>query len=297
MLALPIKWIPVKLQFLEPEECIYGLNFDTEQITCGFYLTNFEQIWSCELTSKELFEKARELGLEGLNDNRLIDLFKTIDENIPQKLDFELEADQSITASVDFGLKWSFKLVVNDPQQSINFLTKLNFQNFANLSHLQYQNEKLKENLGVKDAYIRFLELNFKHSHGDDAMVKYKKNNNAVVNSIEKFDPVEWERRVNKEYAKERSKLPNKKNWRLDVENSIFFNGIFANQNYSSVAKSLFSKSNTTQAITSKKRKNSIDVPTSMQSKSNTSAITHNDGTITNNSDSPKPKRKKLGQL
>ncbi|KAI5960758.1 uncharacterized protein KGF55_004328 [Candida pseudojiufengensis] len=265
MLDLPTKWYPVKLKFLESVECIYDKD--------------------------ALIKESRGLGLEGLNDQRLRDLFKTINENIPSNIKFE-KSNDNLNASVDFGLKWIFKLSLLDPKETTTFLIKLNFQNYANVNYSQYQIEKLKDDLKVKDAYIRFLELNFKLSNGDEAILKYKKNNKALVNSLEKFNEDEWESNLNKEYANQKSKLSTKSNWKNDLENAISNDWIFANQDYTGIAKKLNLNNDndkTKEASRSKKRKRSVDEHPAPQLQTN-----HNEpqGSIT----SPK-KKKKIGQL
>lgn len=234
MLVLPTEWITKSLPILgNNHQCIYGF-ISNVQIDCsyGFYLTNFEHVWVQELDKQGITTAASSIGLEDLTDSTLIHLLNELKKDIRNNIQFE-QKNGHIIAQADGQPQWKFSLLQQDHSRTIQFLAKLNYQQFANMSYLKFQVDNLKEIISVKDQYARFLATNFKQSHGMELIDNYKRNNRSESESIEKFNPHRWNKKCAIDYRHLRSskKISNedelKKNISLAVEEPWKFANLF----------------------------------------------------------------------
>lgn len=218
MYDLPTQWHFKTIDFLQPSDCIYGIAYDSNQLTCGFYLTNFEKVWMEELDRQSISKKASDLGIDELTDEKLILVLKTLVKNIPEKVQFQVSS--GIIAQLDLDFSWRFELKDQPPEITIQFLSKFNFQQFTNNSYLQYEIHQLKSILDAKESYAKFLELNFKQTHGEELIKQYKRNHKGVIHFITDFDLKKWEAEVKVEYMKQR-KLNSEDLVKRDIENAV----------------------------------------------------------------------------
>ncbi|KAI5970771.1 hypothetical protein CANMA_000190 [Candida margitis] len=144
----------------------------------------------------------KELGIDGLTNDKLILMLEALVKNISHKITFQNCGD--IIAQLDLDFSWSFELKKQEPEMSITFLCKLNCQQFVNNTYLQYEINQFKHVLDAKDSYVKFLELNFKQTHGEQLIRQYKKNNKEVLRFITTFDQKEWEQEVKAGFQKQR---------------------------------------------------------------------------------------------
>lgn len=218
MYELPTQWHVTTINFVHPSDCIYGISYDPNQLTCGFYLTNFEKVWMEELEKLSLSRRAGDLGIDGLTDEKLILVLDTLVDCIPGKVQFK--SGTGVVAHFDLDFSWRFNLLNQPPETSIKFLAKLNFQQFSNISYLRYEIDQLKCILEAKESFAKFLELNFKQTHGEQLIKQYKKNNKEVLHYITDFDQSHWENKIKEEYVKLRKE--NCENVaKFDLENAI----------------------------------------------------------------------------
>ncbi|CAK9685159.1 unnamed protein product [Candida parapsilosis] len=202
MYELPTQWHYKAIEFVQPCDCIYGIVYDCTQLTCGFYFSNFETVWMEELDKQSLSKKASDLGIDSLSDEKLVLVLDTLAKNIPQKITFV--DGPSLIAQFNLDFTWKFELKKQQPEVTIEFLCKLNFQQFANTSYLSYEIEQLKSISEAKESYAKFLELNFKQTHGEQLIKQYKKNNKEVLHLIGDFDQKRWEKKVREDYKRHR---------------------------------------------------------------------------------------------
>ncbi|CCG25226.1 hypothetical protein CORT_0H01100 [Candida orthopsilosis Co 90-125] len=218
MYDLPTQWHFKTIDFLQPSDCIYGIAYDSNQLTCEFYLTNFEKAWTEELGRQSISKRASDLGIDELTEEKLVLLLETLVRNIPEKVQFQVGSD--IIAQLDLDFSWRFELKDQPPEMTIQFLSKFNFQQFMNNSYLQYKIRQLKSILNAKESYAKFLELNFKQTHGEELIKQYKRNNKGVIHLITDFDSKKWEAEVKVEYMKQR-KLNPEDLVKRDIENAV----------------------------------------------------------------------------
>ncbi|KAI5956041.1 hypothetical protein KGF57_003527 [Candida theae] len=272
MYDLPTQWHLRRIDSLQPSDCIYGLGYDSSQLTCGFYVTNFDKVWMEELDREDLSKRARELGIDGLTDEKLRLILDTLVKGIPNKVNFK-QNSELVHAQVDLDFAWKFQLQGQPPETVIQFLSKLNFQQFSNISYLRYEIGQLKHVLEAKESYSRFLELNFKQAHGESLIKQYKKNNKEVIHLITNFNKQKWENEIKEEYLKSRQQDAKAAN-KLNLENAIACNFPARESQLPSSNKSLAKRAPTSTPISPSKR-----------SRTNSLSLKES------------PKRKKIGQL
>lgn len=233
MLILPTQWISKSIPFLEKQECIYGFIYNTlNSCSYGFYLTNFDHVWVQELDKEGIIKAANSIGLEDLKETDLIHLLHELKNDVHDNITFE-QKDDNIIVQTSGQPQWKFSLIQQDDIRTIQFLAKLNYQQFATMNFLKYQIEDLKDIISVKDQYSRFLATNFKQSHGMELINNYKKINRSDLESIERFNPSRWEKKSSIDYRTLRSnnKKSNdeelNKNITLAVENPWKFANLF----------------------------------------------------------------------
>ncbi|KAK6458369.1 uncharacterized protein RJT20DRAFT_31265 [Scheffersomyces xylosifermentans] len=210
MLPLPTEWESKSLSWMSPSrDILYGFSYDPEQYTYGFYLTNFNKVWAEEVEGKETFNDiAERYGFEDLSLSKVKDLFQLLYRGIYKEPSLSFEStNRDIKVSLNTNdFNWEFSLKRQDQPQCIEFLAKLNFQQFANHNYLQYKIEDLKRTVEVKDRYIRFLSENFKQSHGTELLAKYRRNNKDDLMYIANFNNSKWETSINRSYKRLRQK-------------------------------------------------------------------------------------------
>ncbi|CAK9442038.1 uncharacterized protein LODBEIA_P58240 [Lodderomyces beijingensis] len=235
MLEPPTRWFHRRINGMDPSECIFGLRYDPKILHCGFYFTNFEQVWVQELDRDELEGKAKRISIDDSGHATLLELLRSINKEIPHRLKFTISTE-CIVVDVPIGLDWKFELEQLQPAETINFLTELTYQQFAHSSYLNYKLQGLKSVVGAKDSYIRFLTMNFKQSHGDQAMKKYRLNHDDEAEGIDQFESDKWENRMRKEYRHVLESSGRSKHQQLGqiVQDAVSNDWDFANSVYQS---------------------------------------------------------------
>ncbi|KAL6451470.1 hypothetical protein SBY92_002812 [Candida maltosa Xu316] len=234
MSLLPTRWVSRSIPFLESKkECIYGFVYDLHTFKYGFYLSNFDCVWQQELDKIGIIKQAKEIGIEDMNDTDLTHLLNLMNESIPDKLILKQDGDNIIGETTTETI-WTFNLVKQDSEKTIQFLSKLNYQQFGNACYLKYQIDNLKQAIEVKDAYALFLATNFKQSHGMDLINNYKRNHRAEIEEIEKFNIQRWEKKTSIEYRNQRSKKKKSHEEELtyNIEKAVEGSWKFANMFY-----------------------------------------------------------------
>ncbi|KGR05481.1 hypothetical protein MG3_05050 [Candida albicans P78048] len=206
MSLFPTQWIAKSIPFLGQEKpCIYGFTYNSECYYYGLYLCNFENVWKQEVEKQKLVHIAKTIGIEDMSDDDLVELINDISRYIPEKMVFEQD-DVNVRARTIGDIEWRFNLSRQNQEQTIEFLYKLNYQQFENICFMKFQVDSLKEIISVKDQYSRFLATNFKQSHGMDMINNYKKNNQSDIEFIERFSPKKWDKKVVSQYRNLQSK-------------------------------------------------------------------------------------------
>ncbi|KAG7660602.1 uncharacterized protein J8A68_005868 [[Candida] subhashii] len=218
MFPLPTDWKSKSLSILSPSPtCIYGLTYNIPELSYGFYLTNFTNLWSQELTREELIKTASGFGFEDASMGDLVSLINITSKGVSQEESLSFRKSDDNDELIECELKldeinWVFKLQKSNQEELIQFLSRLNYQQFSNHSFLLHQIQDLKHVIGIKDTFIRFLVENFKQSHGLELINNYKRINRTDIESIERFNPERWERGNAISYKKSRSSMKKKSN-------------------------------------------------------------------------------------
>lgn len=208
MFPLPTNWATKSIPFIDPQICIYGFAHNQQDLSYGFYLSNFTNVWLQELLRDDLIQTAHKLGFEDASSRELTQLIKLLSEGVTHedKLSFVQQNQENITCELKLDeINWSFKLTRQKQDIMIEFLAKLNYQQFANHSYLLHLINHLENVILIKDTYIRFLVENFKQSHGLELINNYKRMNKTDIEAIEKFDIPRWEKRNAISYRKSQS--------------------------------------------------------------------------------------------
>ncbi|KAI3405146.2 hypothetical protein KGF56_002102 [Candida oxycetoniae] len=231
VMVLPIRWHSTSLNFIQPPKVIYGFHSEQKEPRSSLYLTNFKKVWAQVLNREEMIAKAKSLGIDEVNNKVLAELVNAIEPQMASRLSFD-QKGPIILVKVDIGVNWTFDLQELSPTETIEFLAKLNYQQFANTCFLNFQICKLKSIIDVKDSYARFVATNFEQSHGNHLLKTYRKNNIGDAESIDTFDQSEWQEKATNEYRKKRLDAKFSRNQILDknIDVAISIPWEFANE-------------------------------------------------------------------
>ncbi|EGW30095.1 uncharacterized protein SPAPADRAFT_144617 [Spathaspora passalidarum NRRL Y-27907] len=201
-MLLPKLWKSCNLPFLE-SPCIYGFSIADGY---GFYLTDFTSLWNQRLNQDELIAVAAENGLEDVTNECMANLLCALEESVSNKDNLSFtQADNVIECKLTGEFNWTFTLTKRSPEQTVTFLSQLNYQQFSNNVYLTHQINNLQKIIAVKDTFIKFLTENFKQTHGLDLINKYKRMNKQDIEAIEQFNKIRWSKASAIEYRKVRT--------------------------------------------------------------------------------------------
>lgn len=207
MVELPLSWNRSRSEQLQPSNIIFGFIYDENDHTYGLYITNFKNVWSEVLTRNQLLQKAGSFGLERLTDSQVVDLLKSLKSAINDLKEIPLEGFDSKNGSMKLTIRieelsWPFELLKRTDNESVQFLAALNFQQFSIQNSLNYKVADLQRIMKKKDYFIKFLSENFKSSHGDELIRKFRKNHHSDIESLDPFNEEKWKMNSDSRYLK-----------------------------------------------------------------------------------------------
>lgn len=212
--SLPSKWY---LREQDNERYIYGIDCDSSNQSYNIFCTNFTSTWAERLTKGEIISKADDSGIriddEGLT--LLIETFFLSKGDLNEYIEFRWTPDASVKRESDEeehgtsklnGLEikfkkrgyfdWTFELTKLSDSNHIKFMEALNYQQFVNHDFLLHKIKEFEKMIESKDQFIYYLSENYISLNGDEMIKKYKKNNQANADSLDKYDKQKWDLKV-----------------------------------------------------------------------------------------------------
>ncbi|ODV67670.1 hypothetical protein HYPBUDRAFT_122317, partial [Hyphopichia burtonii NRRL Y-1933] len=194
--SLPSKWY---LREQDNERYIYGIDCDSSNQSYNIFCTNFTSTWAERLSKGEIISKADDSGIriddEGLT--LLIETFSLSKGDLNEYIEFRWTPDASLNGlEIKFKksgyFDWTFDLTKLSDLNHIIFMEALNYQQFVNHDFLLHKIKEFEKMIESKDQFIYYLSENYISLNGDEMIKKYKKNNQANADSLDKYDKQKW---------------------------------------------------------------------------------------------------------
>lgn len=215
IMNLPRKWNVLNLN--SDKKYYYGVDFAIESWHYSLYVTDFSNVWICDVDEERLHIKALQNGIEqdsiGSVYQTLITSFENnfSGEDTETKIHMdELKVDKGVPLELKLNmvksysnakLNWNFDLVILPDSSAITILKNLIFHLSTVIFSLNEYKDDLVRLIEHKDSAIRFLGETVEGMNGGNIISKWAPQNSAnarVIRSFEKnrFDHLWKEKRM-----------------------------------------------------------------------------------------------------
>jgi len=196
---LPRKWNVLDLH--SDKKYYYGVDFATDKWHYSLYVTDFSNVWICDVDDQKLHFKALQNGIEldsiGSVYQTLLSSFQNNFNDSTTKIDIdELKIDKGVPLELKLNmvkiftnaeLNWNFDFVILPDSSAITILRNLIFHMSTVIFSLNEYKDDLVRLIEHKDSAIRFLGESIEGMNGGHLISRWAPQNSANSRVLRSF--------------------------------------------------------------------------------------------------------------